>query len=197
MINTPYFTSFKTRLWEIILVGDEAGITNLHMLTGKGRAFAVGTAWSRNDAFFAETKKQLREYFDGICRTFDIPLLPRGTDFQKKVWEALRSIPYGETRTYGDVARSMGNPGAARAVGMANSKNPIPIIIPCHRVIGSSGRLTGFAHGLNAKKALLDLETSSTPKIPPGSERPPCCQERKSHCSLPAKTELPLMTIET
>lgn len=164
--NMPSFTSFRTRLWEIILVGDEAGITNLHMVTGKGRrAFAVDGAWSRDDTFFAEAEKQLREYFDGIRRAFDIPLHPRGTAFQKTVWETLRSIPYGETRTYGEVARSMGNPDAARAVGMASSKNPIPVIIPCHRVIGSSGSLTGFAHGLDAKKALLDLETSSTPKI--------------------------------
>lgn len=164
IVRMPYFTSFKTRLWEIVLVGDEAGITNLHMVTGQGkRAFTLDSEWLRSDVFFVDAKRQLREYFDGMRSTFDIPLNPQGTEFRKQVWKALRSIPYGETRSYGDIARSIGNPGAARAVGVANSKNPIPVIIPCHRVLGSSGSLTGFAYGVEAKKTLLDLEKSSTP----------------------------------
>lgn len=101
---------------------------------------------------------ELMEYFQGKRKEFTLPLSPRGTEFQKKVWEALRSIPYGETRSYGEIAAQVGNPRAARAVGGANNKNPIMIFIPCHRVVGADGSLTGFACGLEAKKYMLDLE---------------------------------------
>lgn len=105
-----------------------------------------------------ETKRQLEEYFAGKRQTFDLPLVPKGTTFQREVWQALLRIPYGETTTYGALAVAIGRPKAARAVGMALNKNPIPIIIPCHRVVGSNGSLTGFAWGIEAKKYLLDLE---------------------------------------
>lgn len=102
---------------------------------------------------------QLDEYFAGTRTEFDLPLAPRGTQFQLEVWRALETIPYGETMTYGELATSIGRPAAARAVGGANSKNPLSIVVPCHRVIGSTGKLTGFAGGLTTKEQLLLLET--------------------------------------
>ena len=102
--------------------------------------------------------KELEEYFQGKRKEFTVPCRPEGTDFQKRVWEALTRIPYGETRTYKEIAVEAGNPKASRAVGMANNKNPVPIIIPCHRVIGSDGKLTGYAGGLGVKEFLLNLE---------------------------------------
>ncbi len=101
---------------------------------------------------------ELEEYFEGKRKTFDIKLNPKGTEFQKRVWMELEKIPYGETRSYKDIAISCGSPNASRAVGMANNKNPIPIIVPCHRVIGSNGKLTGYAGGLKIKAALLRIE---------------------------------------
>ncbi len=108
----------------------------------------------------AETEQQLREYFAGIRKSFDVLLKPDGTAFFQSVWKALLDIPYGETRTYGDIAKAVGKPKAARAVGMANHYNPIMIIIPCHRVIGANGQLVGYAGGLDVKRRLLDLEMS-------------------------------------
>jgi methylated-DNA-[protein]-cysteine S-methyltransferase len=105
-----------------------------------------------------ETERQLREYFAGKRTEFSVSLDMRGTRFQKDVWEALLAIPFGETRSYGQLAKQLGNPRATRAVGAANGRNPISIIVPCHRVIGSSGKLTGFAGGLDVKAHLLDLE---------------------------------------
>jgi methylated-DNA-[protein]-cysteine S-methyltransferase len=106
----------------------------------------------------AETERQLEEYFAGERRIFSLPLDMRGTHFQKSVWEALLGIPFGETRSYGQLAKQLGNPNAMRAVGAANGRNPISIVVPCHRVIGSSGDLTGFGGGLETKAQLLDLE---------------------------------------
>ena len=105
-----------------------------------------------------ETQKQLKEYFEGKRTKFEIPLNPKGTEFMKKVWKELLNIPYGEVRTYKEIAEKIGNSKASRAVGMANNKNPILIIIPCHRVIGSNNKLVGYALGLDMKKYLLDLE---------------------------------------
>lgn len=101
---------------------------------------------------------QLKEYFAGERKVFDLPLAPKGSEFQHKVWRALQEIPYGETRSYGQIAEAVGNPKASRAVGMANHRNPISIIVPCHRVIGADGRLVGFGGGLGVKEALLQLE---------------------------------------
>lgn len=105
-----------------------------------------------------EAGKQLQEYFAGKRKSFDLPLAPDGTRFQQSVWESLIQIPYGETRSYGQIAQSIGREKASRAVGMANNKNPIPIIIPCHRVIGANGKLVGYAGGLEVKEHLLKLE---------------------------------------
>jgi methylated-DNA-[protein]-cysteine S-methyltransferase len=111
-----------------------------------------------DDAVLAQARRELDAYFAGKLRAFTVPLAPRGTPFQLKVWMALRAIPYGATRTYGQQANAIGQPKAVRAVGLANGKNPISIIVPCHRVIGANGALTGFGGGLDRKQALLDLE---------------------------------------
>lgn len=108
------------------------------------------------------TAQQLEEYFAGGRPAFDLPLDPRGTEFQRRVWRRLQNIPYGETTTYGALARELGDPGASRAVGLANGSNPLPIVIPCHRVIGADGSLTGFGGGLPIKAALLELERAAT-----------------------------------
>lgn len=110
-----------------------------------------------DDAFPAATA-QLAEYFDGGRQAFDLPLAPLGTEFQVRVWEQLRQIPYGQTRSYGQIAAALGQPGASRAVGLANGRNPISIVVPCHRVVGASGALTGYAGGPERKRFLLDLE---------------------------------------
>lgn len=156
-----YYTRFNTRFCEIILVGDEEGLTHLHLNTGEGkRTFDISEAWVRDDAFFASVVQQIEAYFKGEQKDFDIKLNPKGTAYQKKVWQALREIPFGQVWTYKDVAAHIGNEKASRAVGLANSKNPIPLIVPCHRVIGSNGKLTGFAHGLNIKEKLIHFEAS-------------------------------------
>jgi methylated-DNA-[protein]-cysteine S-methyltransferase len=119
----------------------------------------------------AETAAQLRAYFGGELTAFDLPLAPTGTGFQRLVWTALQAIPFAVTRTYGELAHSIGRPSASRAVGTANSKNPISIIVPCHRVIGANGALTGYAGGMDAKRWLLDHEnrysiSRSSPHVP-------------------------------
>jgi methylated-DNA-[protein]-cysteine S-methyltransferase len=115
--------------------------------------------WQRDDAQWSAVAKQLREYFDGKRRDFEIPLDVEGTEFQTKVWAALRKIPFGRTASYADIARKIGKPKAMRAVGMANGRNPVSIVVPCHRVIGADGSLTGYGGGLDRKKILLDLES--------------------------------------
>jgi len=117
---------------------------------------------NRSSPVLERTRRQLEEYFTGQRQTFDLPLDPRGTEFQRRVWQRLTSIAYGDTTTYGALARELGDPGASRAVGLANGSNPIPIVIPCHRVIGADGSLTGFGGGLPVKAALLDLERAAT-----------------------------------
>lgn len=112
----------------------------------------------RDTALLRETRKQLAAYFAGRLRTFDLPIATRGTTFQRRVWHALRDIPYGDTRSYGDIARHLGKPTATRAVGAANGRNPVPIVVPCHRVLGSDGSLTGFGGGIDTKRFLLRLE---------------------------------------
>lgn len=112
----------------------------------------------KESSLIKEAAKQLDEYFNRKRKEFDLPVIPHGTEFQKKVWKELQKIPYGQTRSYGEIAALTGNPKASRAVGMANNRNPIPVIIPCHRVIGSDGSLTGYAGGLELKRQLLELE---------------------------------------
>lgn len=118
--------------------------------------------WESDDSVFPEAVEQLSAYFAGTLTEFQVDLQFGGTVFQRRVWEALLTIPYGETRTYGEIAEQVGSPTAFRAVGLANGHNPIGIIVPCHRVIGANGSLTGYGGGLNRKKALLDLERSQS-----------------------------------
>ena len=134
----------------LTLTEEACQITGLHF----------GGAPGANDVspLLDEAEAQLQAYFAGVRTTFDLPLAPKGTPFQRAVWDALRAIPCGETRTYAQIAAAVGNPKACRAVGMANNRNPIAILIPCHRVIGTNGSLTGYAGGLAVKKALLALE---------------------------------------
>jgi methylated-DNA-[protein]-cysteine S-methyltransferase len=115
-------------------------------------------SWQRDDSAFEDAALQLREYFEGRRRRFDLPLAPRGTAFQLEVWNQLILIPYGETRSYLDVANAIGRPAACRAVGAANGANPLPIVVPCHRVIGTNGSLTGFGGGIEVKRQLLGME---------------------------------------
>ncbi len=124
---------------------------------GFGVLDVAGSALSPT-ALTNEAATQLMEYFAGKRRTFSLPLSPKGTPFQKEVWQALSSIPYGQTRSYADIAAQVGRPKAYRAVGMANNRNPIPIVIPCHRVVGSSGDMVGYAYGTKIKRYLLELE---------------------------------------
>ena len=129
------------------------------LMDGPKRPPLAADAWGRRvDDALPEATRQLGEYFAGQRDAFDLPLAPTGTDFQRQVWGALAEIPYGETRSYGDIARAIGKPSASRAVGAANGRNPLSIIVPCHRVIGQSGSLTGYAGGLPIKQALLKLE---------------------------------------
>lgn len=154
-----YYSRFDTDLCEIILAGDEKGLKQLHLNTGEGkRVFEIQPEWERREDFFRDIKGQILEYLHSGRTDFDIKVTPAGTDFQKKVWNQLRQIPYGETRTYGEIARAIGREKASRAVGAANSRNPLPLIIPCHRVIGEGGALTGFAHGIAIKKKLIEME---------------------------------------
>jgi methylated-DNA-[protein]-cysteine S-methyltransferase len=119
-----------------------------------------------------ETERQVSEYFAGKRTQFDLPLQPEGSEFQKKVWRALRKIPFGKTKSYLDLARAIGWPDASRAVGAANGKNPLSIVVPCHRVVGADGTLTGFAGGLKTKAALLALEAASRADDRRGSNIP-------------------------
>lgn len=149
-----YLYFYDTVVGKICLAEEDNFITNLYFRD----------EWDLKDSEIKETplikeaKKQLDQYFDGIRKDFDLPLRPEGTDFQRRVWQALLEIPYGETRYYGQIAESIGNPKAPRAVGLANNRNPISIIIPCHRVIGKNGKLVGYGGGLHVKELLLKLE---------------------------------------
>ncbi|MBI9091441.1 MAG: methylated-DNA--[protein]-cysteine S-methyltransferase [Desulfobacterium sp.] len=158
-----YYTRFETRFCEIILVGNAGGLSHLHLNTGQGkRKFEISENWVLNPGFFTDTINQIKAYFSGERTKFNVRLNPQGTDFQKRVWQELSKIAHGDLCTYKEIARAIGNENAARAVGMANSKNPIPLIVPCHRVIGANGKLTGFAHGVAIKDKLIQLERQVT-----------------------------------
>jgi len=141
----------------LLLVAGAEGLAQIHF-PRSGRQASAQPDWIERDCDLAEPVRQLRAYFAGELERFDLPLAPEGTPFQQKVWAELLKVPYGETISYGELARRIGNSQACRAVGLANGSNPIPIIIPCHRVIGSNGKLTGYGGGLRIKEALLSLE---------------------------------------
>ncbi len=146
------YTHGDSPVGTLLLARNEEGLTAISF------DGAPEAEWMRDDRAFDDVRAQLRAYFAKELRAFDLPLAPRGTPFQLAVWRALREIPYGETRSYTQVANAVGRPHAVRAVGAANGANPLPIVVPCHRVIGANGSLTGFGGGLTAKRFLLDLE---------------------------------------
>jgi methylated-DNA-[protein]-cysteine S-methyltransferase len=147
------YDSIESPIGELLLVGDGQALTAVHM------DGTPGADWRRDPDALRASAEQLRAYFAGELREFDLPLAPHGTPFQREVWGALREIPYGSTISYGELATAVGRPDAPRAVGAANGRNPIAVVIPCHRVIGASGALTGYGGGLGRKRMLLDLES--------------------------------------
>jgi methylated-DNA-[protein]-cysteine S-methyltransferase len=144
---------------KLLLVADEDGLIETAFAEGRTPP-VVNPSWTCGGALLREPVHQLEAFFAGQLRNFDLPLKPRGTAFQQRVWKLLREIPFGETISYGELARRAGNPAASRAVGLANGSNPIAIVIPCHRVIGSNGKLTGYGGGLENKRWLIDFERS-------------------------------------
>ncbi|PYT44669.1 MAG: cysteine methyltransferase [Acidobacteria bacterium] len=157
-MNTVFYTTLESPVGTLLLAGDSQALRMVSFESSK-HAEPPQADWKQDKAPFAEVIRQLRAYFRGERKEFDLPLAPEGTEFQLRVWNRLRTIPYGETISYAQLAERIGNPKAVRAVGLANGSNPIPIIIPCHRVIGSDGSLTGFGGGLPTKKMLLELES--------------------------------------
>lgn len=151
------YTYISTAIGDILLAGEDEELAYIGFPEGKGK-LVPGNTWHRDDSRFREARVQLDEYFAGNRKLFDLRLRPSGTAFQLKVLSALQQIPYGETRSYKEIAVAIDRPNAVRAVGAANGRNPLPIVIPCHRVIGANGSLTGFGGGLETKKFLLDLE---------------------------------------
>ena len=161
-----FYMRLKCPLGSLLLSSDGAALTGLHLPPKSNEA--IEHHWIRDASAqpFPEAGRQLSAYFEGTLMQFDLPLLASGTAFQTRVWKELEKIPYGVTISYGELARRIGNPKASRAVGLANGRNPIPIIVPCHRVIGASGKLVGYGGGLDTKRMLLDLESSvTTPQI--------------------------------
>ncbi len=154
MLRYCYIESLVGRL---LVAGDEEGLRYISFMRGKHRV-TPEMDWKEDRHFLREAMRQLRLYFEGKLREFTVKLAPQGTPFQLNVLRALQRVPYGETVSYGELARRIGKPKACRAVGAANAHNPLPIVIPCHRVIGSNGRLVGFGGGLDIKQKLLDLE---------------------------------------
>ena len=159
MDTTTTFMRMDTPIGVLTLAADATGLRRIDF--PPPRPPPAGQAWieGSNDVLL-ETRRQLEQYFAGARRAFELPLSPQGTGFQREVWSALARIPYGGTWSYRDLARCVGRPSAMRAVGAANGRNPLPIVLPCHRVIGASGALTGFAGGLPTKAFLLRLEGS-------------------------------------
>lgn len=153
---------YKTQVGRFLIVEEDGAVTKveLHVEEERSKEEILSHYQEEETTLMKDASIQLAQYLEGSRKTFDININPKGTQFQKKVWEALRAIPYGETRTYKEIAIEVGNPKASRAVGMANNKNPIICIIPCHRVIGSNGKLVGFACGLDVKERLLGIESN-------------------------------------
>jgi methylated-DNA-[protein]-cysteine S-methyltransferase len=156
--TTTYWTMIDSPLGPLLLTADEEGISGVIMDADLDEQTEPSAGWVEDPARFEEARRQLEEYFAGQRTEFDLPLRAAGTPFQREVWAALQTIPYGEVRSYSEIAAQIGRPGASRAVGLANGRNPIAVIVPCHRVIGASGALTGYGGGLPRKRLLLDLE---------------------------------------
>jgi len=153
------YTWLDSPVDDLLLTSDGQALTGVHF-----QGPAPEATWKLDDAWFKDVKQQLRDYFAGRSKKFSLRLAPNGTPFQRRVWAALQKIPFGQTASYAEVAHRIAHPGAARAVGAANGQNPIAIIIPCHRVIGANGTLTGYGGGLHRKRTLLDLEANTLAK---------------------------------
>lgn len=154
---SEFFTTMDSPIGEIVLRSDGTSLTGVFTHGPKPKKLRTGKQ-NPDDKVLAKARKELTAYYAGTLKEFKVPLAPEGTPFQQRVWRALLEIPFGETESYGQLARRIGSPNAARAVGLANGRNPIAIIIPCHRVIGSSGALVGYGGGLPRKKWLLEHE---------------------------------------
>jgi len=162
-MTVMFYTYMDSPVGRLLLAGDDEALHYVSF-SSETRPVTPRPGWQQSDTPFTEARRQLDAYFAGELRAFDLPVHLTGTAFQKRVWQLLRNIPFGQTRSYGDLARGLGTPGASRAVGAANGANPLPIILPCHRVIGANGSLTGFGGGLPIKRYLLahEAELSGT-----------------------------------
>jgi methylated-DNA-[protein]-cysteine S-methyltransferase len=163
MDSRIFYTTLDSTVGALLLTSNGDAITGLFMEKHKGGPKPISD-WRRDDELFREAADQLRAYFAGELTEFELPIATGGAPFQQSVWAELRNIPYGSTISYGELARRIGNPKAPRAVGAANGDNPISIIIPCHRVIGSNGKLTGYGGGIERKKFLLEFEAETLAK---------------------------------
>jgi methylated-DNA-[protein]-cysteine S-methyltransferase len=159
-IRMTRYSRFTTTLGPVFATANEHGITGIYF-EGQRHAPDIGTDWIevKHDGALVECARQLVDYLAGKRRDFDLPLAPEGTQFQKRVWRQIAAIPFGATLTYAELAKRAGSPGSARAAGAATGRNPLTIVVPCHRVVGTSGALTGYAGGLDRKRQLLELET--------------------------------------
>lgn len=152
-----YYAEIKSPVGKLLLTADEKALTGIYF---ESKQAPLEDGWESRSShpILKAARRQLEEYFAGKRKAFDLPLAPKGTVFQRRVWKALERIPYGKTQSYGEIARKIKNPKAVRAVGAANGANPIPIVVPCHRVIGADGKLIGYGGGLPRKQKLLALE---------------------------------------
>ncbi len=157
---TVHYSHLESPIGTLLLSANKTGLREINF-PKNGKPTKPQADWQEDSSALREPIRQLHAYFAGDLEDFDLPLAPDGTPFQQQVWKELCNIPYGETISYGELARRIRNPNASRAVGLANGSNPIPIIIPCHRVIGSNGKLTGYGGGLPIKEKLLALESDS------------------------------------
>lgn len=172
-MNHPIcYTTLPSPIGELLLTATSHGLSGV-WITGEKHCPDISPAWQENPAGFAAAARQLQEYFAGTRREFDLPRDASGTAFQQQAWDALRRIPYGTTRSYQQQAAAIGRPAAVRAIGTANGKNPLSIIVPCHRVIGANGGLTGYGGGLPAKQWLLQHESRVAAGQPLGPLPPP------------------------
>lgn len=158
-MTDTHYTMVSSPLGDLLVTSDGTALTRLYLPSDRRTPPSPDPSWKPvKDAVLAEAERQLTAYFAGALTEFDLPLAAQGTEFQRRVWQALCTIPYGTTASYGQIAARIGAPTASRAVGLANGRNPIAIVVPCHRVIGANGSLTGYAGGLATKQQLLALE---------------------------------------
>ena len=161
MERTVFYSTMTSPIGELTLTSDGDAVTGVYMHRQKS-APQRNEDWKRDDDLLGTVREELQAYFAGELKDFDLSLAPQGTEFQQRVWRALRDIPYGETISYGELAARIGQPNASRAVGMANGQNPISIVVPCHRVIGADGTLTGYGGGIERKRWLLAHESKGS-----------------------------------